>query len=381
MKKRGGRIDELVDEYGVPALHTAAANGDIEIVRYLVGRGASPNSEPFRGRGGTALHYAMTKKRNTEVIEFLLENGADINARNSVKQTVLIRAIEIRNTEGVRLLLKKGVATDKVCRGRTPVEYAENEGQTDSCNAIKCREAYDKGVGCLKTDQSAAWSNLKLAKKYEPKFFEELVLEVLRPSVDANILKELCVQDFVLDASNPELINLILGNDSIQNKDEIRNKIVRNLARKYLTKNAMQDKEFLFLAKTVISELEVIKFYIEYKSMNALWDLGRGTTTKITVIGDSYYAPAGYCEMYRKLQQLDENALCHGNSELEHEIHKIASQRKSTDAGFIFFGWRAPSRKVSYAFICDFLSSKEPTENQHNNSQPCTQTTANSYGF
>jgi glutaminase len=57
-------------------LITASSKGDLETVQRLIGTGVSANSADYDKR--TALHVAVAEKR-LEVVKFLLEKGADPN--------------------------------------------------------------------------------------------------------------------------------------------------------------------------------------------------------------------------------------------------------------------------------------------------------------
>lgn len=60
----------------MPAVHFAAYFGLVDIVQNLLESGSSVNEY---GIGGTPLHWAIMGKRN-EMLQFLLEHGADVNA-------------------------------------------------------------------------------------------------------------------------------------------------------------------------------------------------------------------------------------------------------------------------------------------------------------
>ncbi len=60
-------------------IHTAAREGDVDKVRELLDRGGDINRN---SRNGTPLHVAILADRQ-EVVEFLIANGADVNAVSS----------------------------------------------------------------------------------------------------------------------------------------------------------------------------------------------------------------------------------------------------------------------------------------------------------
>jgi ankyrin repeat protein len=86
-------------------LEMAAQTGQIDIVKFLLEKGADVNLN--RG-GATALHMAAIYGGNTEVITLLLEAGADINARTGNGDTPLNMAVIGKQKEIAELLLEKG---------------------------------------------------------------------------------------------------------------------------------------------------------------------------------------------------------------------------------------------------------------------------------
>mgnify|MGYP001315057251 CR=1 FL=1 len=54
--------------------------------------------------GRTALHFAASIGSNLELIELLIEQGADVNARSIGKETPLHKAIAFDNADAAELL-------------------------------------------------------------------------------------------------------------------------------------------------------------------------------------------------------------------------------------------------------------------------------------
>ena len=89
---------------------TAAEEGNVEAVKeYLaIGVNVDKRDESY---GGTPLHFAAY--RGNEVVELLIANGADVNAKNQADATPLDKAIEKNRDETVSLLRKHGGKTKK----------------------------------------------------------------------------------------------------------------------------------------------------------------------------------------------------------------------------------------------------------------------------
>jgi ankyrin repeat protein len=67
------------DPFHGERLHFAAQDGDLGQVRRLLSEGLDINA--FDDLGKTPLHYAVEKER-FEVAQYLIEHGADVNARH-----------------------------------------------------------------------------------------------------------------------------------------------------------------------------------------------------------------------------------------------------------------------------------------------------------
>ena len=105
------------DKNEATILHRWAWGGDLEITKsvmeIVIKRGADVNARQGELGGdttrlaGTPLHSACSRGR-TSVAKFLLDNGADVNAKNNNDQTPLDLAKRRRRTDLVELLRKYG---------------------------------------------------------------------------------------------------------------------------------------------------------------------------------------------------------------------------------------------------------------------------------
>ncbi|RDA85187.1 hypothetical protein CP532_2388 [Ophiocordyceps camponoti-leonardi (nom. inval.)] len=93
----------------------------------------------------TPLFWAVEGRGNDEsVVKLLLENGADINARDSGGKTVLSVAARHGNTHIVKLLLQKGAAASiKDERGDTALAEAVRGGHLDVVKLLLATEGVD----------------------------------------------------------------------------------------------------------------------------------------------------------------------------------------------------------------------------------------------
>jgi ankyrin repeat protein len=84
-----------------------SGRGAGQIVRALLQRNPASVNATHGVKRCTALHMAA-RRGNVDVIEALLEGGADIEARDSVGDTALRRAVNCNKVEAARLLLARG---------------------------------------------------------------------------------------------------------------------------------------------------------------------------------------------------------------------------------------------------------------------------------
>ena len=112
----------------------AACDGDVDEMRALLAQGADVNFG-----SGNALEHAVLYG-HTAAVQFLLDNGADVNQRDGEEETVLHTAAFETNNEIVGLLLAAGAdvdATDEA--GDTPL-YFLTMTESSRRNRERCAE-------------------------------------------------------------------------------------------------------------------------------------------------------------------------------------------------------------------------------------------------
>jgi ankyrin repeat protein len=123
---RGAKLD-VTNGYGDTALHSVAAQGLDDSIKFFIERGVG--LEVRNKKGETALHKAASHDRQGLALALLLEKGAEVKARDEDERTPLHRAVMLNNLKGVTTLLEKAAeieAKDK--EGATPLHLAAKAG-------------------------------------------------------------------------------------------------------------------------------------------------------------------------------------------------------------------------------------------------------------
>jgi uncharacterized protein len=113
--------------YGSLPLHSAVYGGQTEVVQLLLDRGADVNAVDMNtgGMGETALHYATRSgaKSATVIVGLLLGSGADVNAKDLTGNTPLMSALD--NREIALMVLAQGADVNvRDQGGNTALMYA-----------------------------------------------------------------------------------------------------------------------------------------------------------------------------------------------------------------------------------------------------------------
>jgi hypothetical protein len=109
---------------GETALMMAALKGQLPWVQRLVAKGAAINRE-----GWTPLHYAASGGA-TDVVRWLLDQGARIDAPSPNLSTALMMAARYGASESVELLLARGAdARPRNARGLNAADFARGAGR------------------------------------------------------------------------------------------------------------------------------------------------------------------------------------------------------------------------------------------------------------
>jgi hypothetical protein len=116
------------DKGGETPLHWAAFSGNVDLVRFLLDKGAEIDATS--GRGLTPLAYTAVQGR-IQAAGLLIERGADVNVRTPLDMTPLIIAAEQGAVELVKRLVLAGADVGVESRIGTALHRAAIRGQTE----------------------------------------------------------------------------------------------------------------------------------------------------------------------------------------------------------------------------------------------------------
>ena len=129
----GGNVNEQDRAGARTALHWAAKGGSQEALSALMTAKADPNLKDRQGR--TPLWGAV--ETTPAVVKFLIDNGADVNARDTVNATPLLWAAGFGRPETVKLLLESKADVKAVDdNGWTALIWAAGIGQPETVGIL-----------------------------------------------------------------------------------------------------------------------------------------------------------------------------------------------------------------------------------------------------
>ncbi len=111
---------------GESALHIVTQRRDLTWMGFLLQKGANPNA---RDKNGITPLMMATTLRFAEGAETLLARKAKVDDANNSGETALIRAVQLRDLAMVRLLLKAGASADRqdTIAGQSARDYASGD--------------------------------------------------------------------------------------------------------------------------------------------------------------------------------------------------------------------------------------------------------------
>ncbi len=144
-------------------------SGNLKVVKYLVEKKADINAKETNEN--TVLMMACGVYDNLELIKYLIENGSDINSRNIDNWTALMNASFIGQVEIVKYLIGKGADINvKNNTAKTALDIAVEENYIDIIIFI------DKYINYIANTLKKLHNNIKI---FNWKSTDDLKLNVL----------------------------------------------------------------------------------------------------------------------------------------------------------------------------------------------------------
>ncbi|MDR1236058.1 MAG: ankyrin repeat domain-containing protein [Holosporaceae bacterium] len=116
-------------------LHFAAKSRNLEIAQFLVDQGAHVNAVTLEGQ--TPLHFAA-RSGDLQLVKFLMKQGAGVNAIADGNKTSLHFAARSGNSQLVGFLIEQQGADVNACDidGRTPLHFAARSGDLETVKLL-----------------------------------------------------------------------------------------------------------------------------------------------------------------------------------------------------------------------------------------------------
>ena len=132
-------INDAATVDGLTALHYAAQNGNLDIIKFLVEHGADISAQDY-GQSRSVIHFAALNG-DIECIKYLTEHGADLLDKDANGATAFHYAVMANNLEAVKYFVTKKLDyTAKDNRGWTAMHYAANGGALDVMKYLIAKE-------------------------------------------------------------------------------------------------------------------------------------------------------------------------------------------------------------------------------------------------
>jgi ankyrin repeat protein len=116
-------------------LHGACYGGRLEMVKFLISKGADVNA---RSREGSAPIVEAVAKNDVEITRYLVAHGADVNTADNNGKTPLHWAAERGRVEVARFLIQKGAKVNARTKdGVTPLKAALDQNQQATADLLR----------------------------------------------------------------------------------------------------------------------------------------------------------------------------------------------------------------------------------------------------
>jgi ankyrin repeat protein len=128
---------------GTPVIVLAVSARSLDIVKLLIENGARPDDRATKDE--TSALTLAAANGDFEIVSYLLDHKANIDLPGALRETALIKATRAHHNEIIKLLLERGANTDDTdATGTTALEIAERAGWKDVEALFKTKKATSK---------------------------------------------------------------------------------------------------------------------------------------------------------------------------------------------------------------------------------------------
>lgn len=160
---RGADVNKM-NANGESAIALAAWRGNLEAVKWLLDNGARINAPR---RKWSALHYAVFAGRE-EVADFLIAQGADINAQSTNGSTVLMMSVYEGHTALAKKLIEKGAdRTPRNDWGDGALQWAMRHDRLEIARMVSNPEEFNIAVSQPKEKWGEPVRSMRTSKELE----------------------------------------------------------------------------------------------------------------------------------------------------------------------------------------------------------------------
>ncbi|MDE7297210.1 MAG: ankyrin repeat domain-containing protein [Lachnospiraceae bacterium] len=219
---------EQLDDHGVSAVHRAAENGHLGMLRVMLEKGVNINitqDQPAEA-GNTPLHIACIYGQS-EIVRFLQDSGADITMRNINGELPAHHAV-MEKKDGEKLTLKERAAVLKELK---TLDGARSDGKTplmllqllDTSTALALLPIFlNRGVNVNAAD-NAGNTALILQTKTPNRCSKEIAKELVRAGTDVNMADSEgnTALHYALQYSNQEMARFLIKKGADYNRTNI----------------------------------------------------------------------------------------------------------------------------------------------------------------
>ena len=205
---------------GYTPLRDAVRLNKTDMVKFLLLNGADLNEKD--NDGNDILLYAIISESPYDMIENIIKSGGNVNTHNNQEQTPLTVALAQRNVDLVKLLITSGAETQKMQDGENILYYAYNKKVPSEI----IKMLLENGSDINSKDTEGNNLLLKALKNND----EKTVLFALKNNADINQKDndgETAVTYILFNKASPEISNLIFEQDyDVEHKSEKHNKML-----------------------------------------------------------------------------------------------------------------------------------------------------------